>query len=320
MANATLLDIAKLNNNDRLVGLIEENLTSAPELNWFPTRSKPGTTYTTNVRTGFPSVGFRSANAGFTPAKSSFDKRQVQMFIFGGAIQVDRSVADAYEEGRAAWEMIEASGVTKNAMIKLGSQIWYGTSADSAGFAGIKTLTPKTGQGSTITVDATGTTASTASSLYAVKFGIQDCILPVGMNGQLTLGDFREQQIADPNDSTKVIPALVSDLSSWIGLQVGNANCVGRILNLTADSGKGLTDSLIAQLLAKFPVGYTPDALFCSRRSRRQLQISRTVVIQGGPGNARAGGNVENVPPIPDNAFGIPLIATDSILDTDTVE
>lgn len=316
MASATLLDIAKLNNNDKLVGLIEENLTSAPELARFPMRTIKGTTYTTSVRTGFPSVGFRAANAGHTPGKSTFDKRQVQCFIFGGVIQVDKAVATAHEDGASAYEMIEASGVAKNAMIKLGSQIWYGVSSDSQGFPGIKSLVAAA---STISVDATGSTALTASSVYAVKFGIQDVSLVAGQNGQMLLSDFVDQQVADPNTSGAYIPSRVADLTAWTGLQVGNSNCVGRIYNLTAQTGKGLTDLLLADLISKFPVGYVPDALFMSRRSRKQLQQSRTVVLNGG-GSGKPTGGAANVAPTPTEYEGIPIIATDSILDTDAIE
>lgn len=316
MAKATLLDIAKLNGNDKLVGLIEENLTSAPELNIFPMRTIKGTTYTTSVRTGFPSVGFRAANAGHTPGKSTWDKRQVQCFIFGGVIHVDKAVAAAHEDGAAAFEMMEASGVAKNAMIKLGSQIWYGVTSDAQGFPGIKSLVAK---GSTISVDATGTTATTASSVYAVKFGIQDVSLVAGQNGTMTLSDFADQQIEDPNNAGAFIPSRVADLTAWTGLQVGNSNCVGRILNLTEDNGKGLTDALLADLISKFPVGYVPDALFMSRRSRKQLQKARTVVLNGGASGKPSGG-AATVAPTPTEYEGIPIIATDSILDTDAIE
>lgn len=316
MATATLLDIAKLNGNDKLVGLIEENLTSAPELTRFPMRTIKGTTYTTSVRTSFPSVGFRGANAGHTAGKSTWDKRQVQCFIFGGVIQVDKAVANAHEDGAAAFEMMEANGVTKNAMIKLGSQIWYGVTSDASGFPGIKSLLAK---GGAMVVDATGSAALTASSVYAVKFGIQDVTLVAGQNGTMMLSDFMDQQVADPNDATKIIPSRVADLTAWTGLQVGNSNCVGRICNLTAENGKGLTDALLADLMSKFPVGYVPDAIFMSRRSRKQLQAARTVVLNGGA-SGKPNGGAATVAPTPTEYEGVPIIATDSILDTDAIE
>lgn len=314
MAKVTLLDIAKLNGNDRVVGLIEENLTYAPELNIFPSRQIAGTSYYTVKRTAFPSVGFTGVNEGIAAGKSSFEKQLHQAYVLRGAIECDLAAATAYEGGMAELEMIEASGVAKASLIKLGSQIWYGTSSDAKGFPGIKSFLAKN---STITVDAGGSTANTASSVYFVKFGTQDVSLVFGNNTTLQLDPFSNQQLSDANGGKYA--GRVSNLTAWTGLQVGNANCIGRILNLTEDSGKGLTDSLISQLLQKFPVGYQPDAIFVNRRSRGQLQRSRSVTIFSGNGG-KAGSNLENIAPVPTEAFGIPIITTDSILSTDAIE
>lgn len=323
MALPTLLDIARLNGNDKVVGLIEENLTFAPELNYFPTRGINGTQYTTNVRTGFPSVGFRSGNAGFAASKSVYEKRMTECFIFGGVIQADKMIADAYEDGAPAWQMIEADGVVKAALIAAGSQIWYGLKATGGtgaaqGFQGIKDFVAKT---AATGYDAGGSTANTASSVYGVKFGIQNVIMPLGKNSLLQLGDFREQQISSDGGST-YFDAYVSSMNAWLGLQIGNVNCVGRIANVTDADGSthSLSDSIIETWLAKYPVGYMPDMVFMSRRSRRQLQISRTVTLFGSS-NGKPGGTLGTIAPMPTTtAGGIPIVATDSILNTDAIE
>jgi hypothetical protein len=319
MAKLNLLDVAKFDGNDKVVGLIEENLTFAPEIGIFPARTIKSTSYYTVKRTGFPTVGFRNANAGVVPSKSSFARQLTECFILGGAIECDRAVLESSEDGPAALEMIEASGIMKAAMIKLGAQIWYGVTNDAAGFPGIKAITPKTAvAGSSIIVkDATGTTATTASSLYAVSFGNQNVQIVTGNNATFSLTPFRDQQITDPADSTKRLPGRVADLMAWVGLSIQNINCVGRIFNITADSGKTLSDALLADLFALFPIGYKPDALFCSRRSRAQLQKSRTVTLFG-QGTGRP--NQPLIAPVPTEYDGVPLYATDSILDTDAIE
>lgn len=317
MSRANILDIVKLNGGDKEVGLIEENLQYAPDVAAFFMRDPiKGIKYSTVTRTAFPSVGFRQANQGVSAGKSASKKSEVECFIFGGRVEVDKAVAMAHEDGQEAFEMYEADGVAKNALLKLGAQIWYGTgtNGDANGFPGLKSVIAKS---STISVDAAGTTATTATSVYAVKFGIKDVCLVPGQGNVMKLGDFRDETIYDANSAP--LPGRVADLVGWIGLQVGNVNCVGRILNVTADSGKTLSDALISQLLEKFPVGYTPDAFFMSRRSRGQLQRSRTVVINDVAGK-RAGSNIENVPPPPTEAFGIPIVVTDSILNTDALE
>lgn len=317
MADLTLLDIAKLNGNDRVVGLIEESLPAAPELSVFPMRQIAGTSFYTVKRTGRPSVSFRSANEGVATSKSSFAKQLVECFILASAVEVDLAVGKAYEGGLAALEMIEASGVMKQALIEIANQIWYGVTTDAKGFPGVKA---STAFGGGTTLNSGGSDATVQSSLYAVKFGVQDVQLVAGNGTAFDLSPFRDQQLSDANDLK--FAGRVADLTAWIGMSIGNINCVGRICNIGQDTEAGdtLTDGKIAQLMQKFPVGYMPDAFFCSRRSRSQLQRSRTVVINSGPGAAKAGGNLENVPPVPDSAFGIPLYASDSILDTDAVE
>lgn len=319
MPNLTLLDVAKANGNDKVVGLIEENLTAAPEIRIFPARTVKGTSFTTLKRTDFPTTGFRAANEGIATGKSAYAKQICELFIFGGAINLDLAVAKAHEDGISAFEMMESSGVMRSALINLGKQIWYGTANDAKGFPGIKTLLPHTAAlgFSTNVVDATGSTAATASSCYAVKFGNQDAHVVVGDNGNFELPPFADQQLTDAAGNPYA--GRVSNLTAWTGLHVGNLNCVGRIYNLTADSGKGLTDALLSQLIEKFPVGFTPDAFFVSRRSRGQLQRSRTATIFSQVGVAPRGGNNANIAPLPTEYEGIPIIATDSILNTDAI-
>jgi hypothetical protein len=306
MPRITLLDVAKLNGADKEVGLIEEVLTSAPEAESFPFRLIKGTSYPTVTRVSLPTVGFRLANAGVTASKSEFVRKLVQAFIIGGRVEADKAVAMAHEDGMEAYEMIEALGVFKATLIELGSQIWYGTANEAAGFPGIKAALPFTaGVADGSVINATGTTATTASSVYAVKFGAQDVTL-VGGNGNVPrLGDFRDETILDA--SSNPLPGRVADLIGWIGLQIGNVNCVRRVCNLTADSGKGLTTDLLADLLNSFPVGYRPDAIYMSRRSR--LQLMKDMQTPERP-----------VIALPTEYDGIPIIATDSILNTDAIE
>lgn len=314
-ASLTMLDIAKLNGNDKVVGLIEENVKKAPEVMVFPFRTIRGTSYKTGIRTALPTTAFRSANEGQTPSKSTFAQRLIEAFIFGGQIEVDKAVADAHEDGPQALQALEASGIMESAFRSLGTQIWYGTTADSKGFPGLKAATPfgtSTAAGDALTVNATGSTATTASSVYAVKFGAQDVTLIGGNNRAWQLDDFTVQQITAANNGK--LTAYVAGLTGWIGLQAGHENCVRRIANLTADSGKGLTDTLLAELFSTFPVGMVPDALFMSRRSRFQLQKSRSATSN------TSGKADKPMAPIPTEYEGVPIYATDSILNTDAIE
>ena len=66
---------------------------------------------------------------------------------------------------------------------------------------------------------------------------------------------------------------------SYVGLQSASKHSVARIKNVTAQSTKTLSDTLLAQALDLFPAGIMPDAIFMNRRSRSQLQAARAATI-----------------------------------------
>jgi hypothetical protein len=318
-----MLEAAALQKNDVAVGLIEENLRYAPELMIFPSRVIAGTNYEAVIASGDPTVGFTAANDGPALTKTTLRKETVTCGIFRGAVEIDLAVERASQgSGLPSLESIESSRIAQAAMRYIGRQIFYGTSYDSKGFVGLKAFTPKTAAAGTseIVVDATGT-GSAATSIYAVKFGIQDIHLVFGANQTLELSDFRDQQLTNSTTGGK-FAGRVAELTAYIGMQRININSVGRILNVTTDSGKTASDSLLSQLLEKFPVGFTPDAFFMSRRSHGQLARSRPVTIFSQPGVA-PGAN-SRTPPIIATSVpdfnGIPVVVTDSILNTDTAE
>lgn len=307
----TLLELTKKHGHSREVGLIEAISVAAPELAIFPSRVIKGTSFKALVRTSLPATGFTHANEGIPASTSGYATKIVECFIFRGAVNVDKAIADADEDGPSMFQAVEASGVGRSAAIELGKQIFYGTAEDAKGFPGIREQV-----GSTMIVDATGSTANEASSVYAVKYGPQYAQLIYGSSQTLSLPPFRIQSITDANGGQ--YDAYVSNLTAWVGLQLVNGDALGRIKNLTAQAGKGLTDALLADLLHKFPVGMRPDAFFLSRRSLSQLQKSRAVVLQGN-GRGDIGSVSGTVAPVPTEAFGVPIIVTDSISDKEAI-
>jgi hypothetical protein len=323
----TLLDVAKAHSSRAESALIESVATYAPELNAFPSEVITDTEFDTLDRTQLPVTAFTNANEGVAPGSSKYKVRKHQCHIFRGAVLADKAVADAFnlKRGAGRFQQIESEGVGRSALIELGSQIYYGTDVDAKGFPGLRAiwdahtaaLVAANQPGNAVGVDATGSSAGAATSLYAVKFGDQFCKVIFGGSKVLKLPPFREQSVTDANGGQ--YDAYVSNMVSWVGLQCANPYSVGRIYNLTTQAGKGLTDSLIADLLGKFPVGFTPDALFMSRQSRTQLQKSRTVVLQGNGKAGSIGSDSGLVAPMPTEAFGIPIITTDSIVNTEAI-
>jgi hypothetical protein len=315
MSKITLLDVAKMNGSDAVVGLVEESISAAPEVGIFPVRTVDGTGYKTLVRTGLPSVDFIAASSGIAGSKSTFENKHFDCGILGGRIEVWKTILDAPENGPASdIKATEAAGVMEAAMRKVGRQIFYGKTAlgSAKGFVGLVSFVD-----STMIKDATGTTANTGSSVYMVKFGPRDVSLVMGKNGTMELSDFRVESLTDADGNKG--PGEVADLASWIGLQQASKHSVARIKNLTADSGKGLTDALLASALNLFPAGVTPDVIFMSRRSREQLQSARSALVAlRGMGKNDIGGSMAYAP-TPTDFEGIPIIATDSILNTEPI-
>ena len=309
-AYLTLLDIAKMNGSDRSVGLIEENLNSAPELEVFPARQIAGTSFKTLVRTAYPTTGFRAANEGVEPTKSTYVNKTFETFYYDGQLEVDNAVATADELGAAHSLMLEEDGHARAFLLTAGKQVWYGrgTGGDAKGFPGAVELVD-----SSMVVDAAGTTGDTGSSVYAVVSNPNFFEVIAGNNTVLNIGEWRKQTITR---SSKEMTAWKNSLEGWVGSAFYSKYAVGRIKKLTADSGKTLTDVMLADLINKFPVGVKPTHIFMSRRSRRQLQASRSVTLFG-QGTTRP--NQPAIASIPTEYDGIPIIATDSILDTEAL-
>jgi len=309
----TLLDIAKLNGSDQTVGLIEENLSFSPELERFPAYTISGTTYKIVLRTSYPGVGFRNANEGVTGGFNEFEIRLAQCFLIDGQIRTDKAVADAYERGAAAYQAMDASGVTKQAFLEIGSQVYYGTTVDAKGFPGLLEIHTALNNG--IVVDAGGTSAGTGSSVWGIKFGTDGVQMVFGRNTTLELGEWMTQQVTDA--AGKYYTAYTNGLTGWVGMQVGSKYSIGRLKDATEDSGKGVTDARLGELLSKYPVGYRPDVWMMNRRGAFQIQTSRSSTVNGTAAKSATGNEVWA--PLPTESNGIPIVITDSIVNTETL-
>jgi hypothetical protein len=274
MAYLNLLDIAKKNCSDGQVGVIEEASRAHPEMTKLPSRTIPGINFKTLVRTslGRTTGSFRAANAGTTPIKSVYENRLVETFILDPRWKVDKAVAISDVDGPGAAMAREAAGALEGEMQGFGSQIYYGSGNNTSGFPGFIDVYDSTN----MVVDAGGTTATTGSSVWFVRAGYQDVQLVWGAGGAMTFSAVQELPGLDPNDSTKELTWLYQNMLARPGLMVGSIFSLCRIKKLTADSGKGMTDALANQALAKFPVGKGPNLCFATQRSIQQWQASRT--------------------------------------------
>ena len=140
----TLLDIAKRNGHDAIVGIIEETTKAIPEVSGFhpetgiaipgvgDSRTISGTSYKTLHRLTLPTVTFRNGNEGSTGIKSTWGNKIVETFIMNPRWHVDKAIADKSEDG---WQMLmadEAFGVVQAGFQTLGRQFYYGRNTAAA--------------------------------------------------------------------------------------------------------------------------------------------------------------------------------------------
>ena len=151
------------------------------------------------------------------------------------------------------------------------------------------------------------------SSLAGVREDVTDIVLNVKQIALKMQGEGPKRLQLSATGPAEV---TAGDIAVSGDIEVMNKDLVichldeGATLNmeLTADTGKGLTDLLIADLLSRFPASRPPTELVMNRRSLMQLQKSRTAT------------NATGAPaPIPTESFGVPIIVTDQISSTEAL-
>lgn len=281
----TLLDIARANGSDAVAGLIDEARRPHPEIVFLPARTIKGMNYKTLVRIAVPRGGaFRNANEGATLVKSTYENRLVETFIFNPRWEVDKAVADRYEDGAEAYIALEAGGIMEGAMADLCQQFYYGRNAygdasvqaGAKGFPGlVDVVDPQK------VIDVGGGTAPT--SVWIVRGGPRLTQWVAGNEGGFNMDNPRIEtlyrQVGGANTLER-FDGYVQAMLAYPGLQVGSVHAVARIKGLSTDAGKGLTDKLIFDALAKFPEGsdMTNTMILMNNRSWTQLRDSRTAV------------------------------------------
>jgi hypothetical protein len=307
MADAylTTTDVAHFNKTDMDI-LVSDVLDDAPFLSVLAARTVLGNTFKYSKITANPAVGFRAVNDGVENTKGTYTSVTLDLKVLDASFAVDIAAALADERGLEHMMGVEALAHMRQAMAEVEQQIFYGTGNDAGGFGGFATQTNLNNIADAQVVNAGGTTASTGSSVYLVRTGDADCQVLWGQQGVISIG---ERQIVErAGSATGRFPAYYHPITGWCGLKVGSIYSVVRIANLTADSGKGLTDSLIAQALEKFPASRGPNYIVMNRRSHRQLQSSRTAT---NPTGAPA--------PFPSESFGVPIVVTDQLSSTEAL-
>ena len=343
MANQflTLKDITAL---DRLtdsasVGLVNTVVNVAPELKVILGRPIPGISYDASVLVAAGSNGgFRRANSGVAISSPSLDVKRFNCFAWDVQNSVDEAVLIERGAAGEAPATVFSTIAKANAIqefIKLGRQFYLGSLNDPLGCPGMvdflytqrTQLDSRTGLKIDQVVDAGGNSANCETAWF-INVGAQGVHWLWGLGRGIVMNPWMPQYGPSP-DSTPANPLRQrqwnSNMFGFIGTSMANPHSIGAIINidntLTAAGAytAPLTDALVAQLYAKFPIETLTDANVCmaSKKTLAGLQAQRTVtnfVNGGGREWTRGAAPVADFPSNLPTFNNIPIIPTDSIV------
>jgi len=307
MAQLNLLDLAQRSGNDQVIGLVDDVLFNSPEIQHLPVLPKKGTTYRIGRRTAFPTASFSKPGAGVAPSKSQFETQVASLHFLDVQLRVPEAIVKADDGSVGDLLSTEARGAVNAAFITLGTQMYYGQSADPNGFLGLQNVI----NGDSNFEISAGGTGGSSSSAYLVRLANDGVSLAVGNDGALDMGIWNKIQVnaSGTNSSPLVQMAYCNNFSGFFGLTVASQYSVWRVKLI--DATHPLTDALAAQLMALVPIQYRHGLRwFMTRQAAYLLQKSRTAInyqpaIDGSGNPAFA--------PAPTTLEGVPITITDSL-------
>jgi len=312
MANdlVTLADMAKINDLNARDAGATDIFDDAPLLReLMAIESTNGATHTYMKYSGAPVVGFRAANAGRDHDKSTDTLVTVTLKILDASFHADKKVVDIDKRnGPAGWMAREARRHLRAAFRKAEEQLINGVvgsggiGASAAGFTGLIDSyryldVPKV-------VNAAGNGTGGRTSVWAIRSVPDESGVCVVLgDGEIRVEDFFIQFVEDSNN--KKYPAYMQEIDGWVGLQIATANTVARLVNISPNVG--LTDDMIANLLLQFEEEAPATHLVMNKNALELLRKSRTAT------------NATGAPaPRPTEAFGVPIVNTSSISNTES--
>jgi hypothetical protein len=362
---ALISEIAAVSGTAFFRGLYMGLVADLPVINTFDAREITDDRYLSLAMVAIPAGQFINLGEGYVSGKTETAVGEYNASRIGGLVKSQESTERKWNQRNASsigaglamdYFSIQARGRLLGQLRHVQKQIFYGITNDAKGFPGLKALTPFV-SGNTLTVTDTpqdsaweksvlnvaGTTSSTASSIYSVAFGEMDCQVVIGGPGGMA--NFLNYPAPERVylEATDAIDSVskgdwynIASAEGYIGVSVMGGNeanasrkfpqySVRRAANVTADSGKTCTDTVLERLEDAHPDGHRPSRIYMSHRSLVQLQTSRTTAVThfigGNAGMNAKDSSFAPIAPMPTHTNrGTPITATDAILNTDAIE
>lgn len=316
----TMRDIAALQGRDKVVDIIDLVKGSYPEIDVISGRTIAGTTYKVTLSNNNPLGGFRAVNEGVVPGANELTELLVSTYRYENPITADVALAEANEDGVEAYLRMRSKSHVAGGMELLGGKVYYGSAAEgSKEFPGMAAYVDDAViQGYDMAVNAGGSTANKASSVFLAYLDVEDGAgFLYGMGQGLNVGAFSKHPLPIVKDGVSTLLEMYyASLGLWIGFQRHDPRSIVRIANLTTQADKGLTDALISEAISRMPAKFRQDKsklrLFANNRSMKQLQDARTAINQ-------VAFNAGAIADWPTEAHGVSIVETDSIVSTEAI-
>lgn len=303
----TLAGLVQLNDKNLADLNISDLLDDSPLLKvLYAMPASNGTQHKYLKQTTASSAAFRAALDGITKTASADTLVTDTLKILDASFDTDVALADAYKGGRDAWLQLELVRSLKQAFFVAEKQVIYGVGNDANGFAGLHDNAQLDAIADAMVMECAtaGSTATSQTSVYALRSGMNDCAFILGNDGKIVVED--EPTIIKASGSgSGYFPALFVPVTGYCGFQIGGAYSAARICNIET----ALTDDDFGDCLELFPASKPPTMWVMNRTARKLLRKSRTAV------------NATGAPaPVPTEVFGIPIVVTDAVVSTEAVE
>ena len=251
-----------------------------------------------------PGVAFRDVNTGLANAASQDTFVKVALKVMDASFERDKAIISEFKEGGDAFMAREAMRAIKAGLSASEKQLIYGTGEDANGNAGLVTTLSALSNG--MVLGAGGAIVAKQTSVFAIRSGREDVSAIMGNEGMIDMGEMYDTKVTTNTTGNVGFGAKRIDILAWMGLQMGSVFSAARIANL--DTVATLTDDLLSDMISLFPAAKPPTHLAMNRQSLKQLQQSRTATNPTG-----------QPAPFPTEAFGIPIVVTDSITSIEAV-
>ena len=297
----SLSDVVKINDVSVMDAGASDIFNDAPFLASLQTcTASNGTKHSYLKESGAPVVGFRAANAGIDVAVSTDTQVDINLAYLDAMVKMDKQLA---ESGKGVDYHLQRQAMRnlRQAFFVAESQVLNGGTTYGTAYSGFAQALSALG---TMCITAGGSGART--SVYAVRTTPDDanvCVIP-GNEGIIKVDPYYLSLFTD--GSGKTFNGYVVPIDGWLGLQVGGARSIGRLANV--GTGATLTDALLQSLFDLFPATAPPTHFVMNRRSRGQLQASRSTLNLNGASKLMTAHA-----PTPIDWNGIPIVCVESL-------